>query len=422
MQIELINTGTELMRGDVLNTDHQWLCRQLAGAGYTVARQVAVDDAAAHIQEAVREALGRADIVITSGGLGPTSDDLTRDAVAALLGRRLIEDASVRAQIDAWFAARNRPQPPATRLQAMVPEGAIVIPNTHGTAPGLRMRCRPGSSADSTVAADTWLIMLPGPPRELQPMFLEGVLPWLKAAFPPPGPTVCRILRSTGLGESVIQEMVGEPLSKLGGGGLEVGYCARPGEVDVRLTARGAAAEALVADAEAVVRGRLGDHVFGGGGEVLEQVVVRLLTDRWRTVAAAESCTGGRLSNRITDVPGASAVFVGGAVTYSNDLKQRMLGVRSETLAAHGAVSEATAREMAEGARARLGADYALATTGIAGPSGGTETKPVGTVFIALAGPDRTVVRHEWNRFDRETFKRVTTQQALDLLRRELLL
>jgi nicotinamide-nucleotide amidase len=219
----------------------------------------------------------------------------------------------------------------------------------------------------------------------------------------------------------MVQETIAPPLAKLTAAGLEIGYCARPGEVDVRLTARGPRAEAQVGEAEAVVRGLVGKQLFGVAGESLEQVVVRLLTERQQTLAVAESCTGGRLADRVTDVPGASAVFVGGVVTYSNELKQRLLGVRADTLTTQGAVSETTAREMAEGARTRLGADFALATTGIAGPSGGTKTKPVGTVFIALATPNRTVVLPQLNRFDRDTFKNVTTQQALELLRRELL-
>jgi len=417
--IELINTGAELMLGSVLNSHQQWLCRHLADAGYSVARQIAIDDTAGTIQQAVREALGRAELVITTGGLGPTSDDCTRDAIAALFRRRLVEDAAVRARIDAWFAARRRPQPPSTRLQALVPEGAEVLDNAHGTAPGLRLRCCPNPHHPQ--GCEAWLIMLPGPPRELRPMFADQVMPWIRSTIPLPAPCVCRTVRTTGIGESAVQEMIAGPLAALVAADLGLGYCARPGEVDVRVLARGPMAETHVAEAEAVVRGLLGQHLFGVEDELLEQVLVRLLTERRQTVAVAESCTGGRLASRITDVPGASAVFLGGAVTYSNDLKQRLLGVRAETLEAHGAVSEPTAREMAEGARTRLGADFALATTGIAGPAGGTDTKPVGTVFIALATPARTIVQPHLNRYDRDTFKHVTTQQALDLLRRALL-
>ena len=203
--------------------------------------------------------------------------------------------------------------------------------------------------------------------------------------------------------------------------GLEIGYCARVGEVDVRFVARGPGAAQTVAEAERLVRALMPQHIFGEDDDQLEAVIVRRLTERKQTLALAESCTGGFLAHRITNVPGASAVFLAGLVTYSNEAKQRLLGVRAETLAAHGAVSEPVAREMAEGARERNGADYALAVTGIAGPAGGTPEKPVGTVFIALATAQKTVVLHPVNRFDRETFKYVTSQQALELLRRNML-
>jgi nicotinamide-nucleotide amidase len=199
---------------------------------------------------------------------------------------------------------------------------------------------------------------------------------------------------------------------------LELGYCARPGEVDVRLAARGPTAARLVQEAEGLVRQLLGPAVYGVNDETLEQVVVRLLTERRRTLALAESCTGGFIGHRLTNVPGASAVFLAGLVVYSNAAKQAFLGVKAETLAAHGAVSEPVARQMAEGARARTGADYAVAVTGIAGPTGGSPEKPVGTVFLALAGPTQTMAEKRFNPWDRETFKHVTAQQALDLIRR----
>ncbi len=418
MNIELINTGSELMLGRVLNTHQQWLCRQLADRGYVVSRQVAVADTAAEIQQAVREALSRADLVITTGGLGPTTDDLTRDAIAQLLGRQLHEDAAIAASLETWFTSRKRPMPPSIRIQAMVPEGALVLPNANGTAPGLIMEAP--TPAGTPVNRAAWLVMLPGPPRELRPMFNDQVLPWLTRQFPVAEPFTCRTLRTTGIGESAVQERIAGPLADLVKRGLEIGYCARVGEVDVRLIARGKHGASVVAEAESQVRELVGRHIFGVEDDTLEAAVVRRLTERRQTLAVAESCTGGRLASRITDVPGASAVFLGGAVAYSNALKQSLLGVRAETLAAHGAVSEATAREMAEGARLRFGADFALAVTGIAGPTGGTDAKPVGTVFIALATAERTTVLAPVNRYDRETFKNVTSQQTLELLRQEL--
>ncbi len=416
MIVELINTGSELMLGRVLNTHQQWLCRRLADLGYVVSRQVAVPDLGGDIEQAIREALARADLVITTGGLGPTSDDLTRDLVAQMLGKGLREDTSVRAHIRGFFESRRRPMPERILVQALVPEGAIVLFNPHGTAPGLAMEVRPNPFRLEGKA--TWLVMLPGPPRELRPMFTETVVPLLRRVLPLASGFVCRTLRTTGIGESMVEEKIGGPLARWVKGGLDLGYCARPGQVDVRLAAQGGDAEQQVREAEGVVRELLGAYIYGVEDEHLETVIVRLLTERKATLALAESCTGGCIANRVTNVPGASAVLLAGLVTYSNAAKEKLLDVRAETLARYGAVSEPVAREMAEGARRQTQADYALAVTGIAGPSGGTPDKPVGTVFIALAGPSGTLAERNFNPYDRETFKQVTAQQALELLRR----
>jgi nicotinamide-nucleotide amidase len=418
LDIELINTGSELMLGRVLNTHQQWICRKLADHGYVVTSQITIGDAGPGIQRAVREALSRADLVITTGGLGPTSDDLTREVIAELLHRKLIEDKAALVNVESFFASRRRPMPARTRRQALVPEGAIVLPNQFGTAPGLALEISPNPFRDH--GRTTWLVMLPGPPRELQPMFGEQVLPLIKQKLPLATAFVCRTLRTTGLGESMVEEQIAAPLKHLTDAGLDIGYCARTGEVDVRLAAGGPGAENRVAEAEEIVRRLVGSHIFGEDDERLEEVVVRLLTARNQTLALAESCTGGYLANRITNVPGASVVLLAGWVTYSNAAKQKFLGVRPETLAAHGAVSEPVAREMADGARRESGVDYAVAVTGIAGPGGGTPDKPVGTVFIALAVEGHTFVLNPNNRYDRETFKYITSQQALELLRRTL--
>jgi nicotinamide-nucleotide amidase len=419
MLVELINTGTELMLGRVLNTHQQWLCRQLADLGYVVSHQVAVADTGSDIQRAVREALGRADLVITTGGLGPTSDDITRDLIAQMLGKRLREDMVVLSHIEHFFSVRKRPMPEKTGVQAQIPEGALILHNAHGTAPGLAMEVRPNPFRPD--GAGSWLVMLPGPPRELRPMFKDAVVPLLKRSLPLASAFVCRTLRSTGIGESVVQQRIARPLQRHVEAGMDLGYCSRPGQVDVRLAAQGAAALQRVEEAEAVVRKVLGSRIYGVEEDDLETVIVRLLTERKATLALAESCTGGCIANRITNVPGASAVLLAGLVTYSNAAKQHFLGVKSDTLTQHGAVSEAVAREMAEGARRETQANYALSATGIAGPSGGTSEKPVGTVFIGLAGPSGTVAERNFNPYDRETFKQVTTQQALDLLRRTIL-
>jgi nicotinamide-nucleotide amidase len=425
MNIELVNTGSELMLGRVLNTHSQWLCRRLADLGHVVTHQVAIADDGNQIQQAVREALGRADLVITTGGLGPTSDDLTRELIAGLLGKKLVENRDVLAHIENFFAKRGRPRPTKTTVETFVPEGALVFLNPTGTAPGLAMRVdkdesklRPPSSIINSPSS-RWLIMLPGPPRELRPMFDDAVVPLLKREFA--GEIfVCRTLRSTGIGESRVQEMIEAGLQPLVHHGLAVGYCARPGAVDVRLAASGATAEKLVREGEAAVQKILGENIFGFDDDEIENVVVKHLQENRKTLALAESCTGGCIAQRVTDVPGASAVFPGGVVSYANSAKEKFLGVRGETLAQHGAVSEAVAREMAAGAREKFSADFALAATGIAGPGGGTPEKPVGTVFIALASPTGVEAQKFLNVWERAVFKQVTSTQALEMLRRRL--
>jgi nicotinamide-nucleotide amidase len=417
VNVELLNTGSELLLGRILNTHQPWLGRRLADLGLVLARQTAVPDTADALGAAVRESLARGGLLVTTGGLGPTSDDLTRGRIAALLGRPLREDARVLAHIADFFARRQRVMPASTAVQALVPEGARVLWNPHGTAPGLAMAVAAGRFGPSPA----WLVMLPGPPRELRPMFDEAVAPLLREWLPATQAWACRTLRSTGLGESLVEQRVAPRLAPLLARGLELGYCARNGEVDVRVAARGPDAPVLVTAAAAVVTDELGPHLYGEGDDLLEQAVVRLLAEQQRSVATAESCTGGLIAHRLTNVPGASAVLWGGWVAYADEAKRRELAVPAELLAAHGAVSEPVARALAEGARAASGADYALAVTGIAGPAGGTADKPVGTVFIALASAAGTAVRHAVNAYDRETFKQLTSQQALDLLRRALL-
>jgi nicotinamide-nucleotide amidase len=417
VNIELVNTGSELMLGRVLNTHQQWLCRRLADLGHVVTRQVAIADEGKKIQGAVAEALARADFVITTGGLGPTSDDITRELIAELLGKKLVANADVLAHIENFFAKRGRPRPTKTTVETFVPEGALVFLNPTGTAPGLAMKVEPNNF--STDKKTSWLVMLPGPPRELRPMFDASIVPLLKREFADEV-FICRTLRSTGIGESRVQEMLEGDLQPLVLRGLEIGYCARPGAVDVRLTASGTTAEKLVREGEDVVKKILGENIFGFDDDEIENVVVGLLAAQKKTWALAESCTGGLIASRITDVPGASEIFLGGVVSYANLAKEKFLGVRPETLAAHGAVSEEVAREMAAGAREKFGSDFAIAVTGIAGPGGGTTEKPVGTVFIALAAADGVEVKKMLNVWERVTFKQVTATQALEMLRRRL--
>lgn len=418
MTVELINTGSELLLGRILNTHLQWLGRRLSDAGYQLGRQVTVPDTGEAIEATIRESLARADLVITTGGLGPTGDDLTRERVAGLLGRKLVHNPEVAAQIRHFFESRGRPTPPRTFVETLVPEGAIVLPNHHGTAPGLAVRLDPNPFRNP--GKPTLLILLPGPPRELHPMFRDQVLPLLLRAMAPDSPCHSLTLRTTGIGESNLEDLLEPPLKDLIAQGLELGFCAKIAEVEVRFSGRGSAGLDLISAAETIALPLLGDAMFGRGDELLEAAVIREATRSGSTVAIAESCTGGFIAHRLTNVPGASAVLLAGVVSYANAAKQDLLGVSGATLAEFGAVSEPVARQMAEGIRRAAKADFGLAVTGIAGPSGGSEAKPVGTAFIGLARPDGAETVRQFNPFERETFKFATAQQALDLLRRRL--
>jgi nicotinamide-nucleotide amidase len=406
MRIEVLNTGTELMLGGVVNTHLAALAQALFPLGLRIQRQTTVPDGQA-IREAMRETFGRADVVLVTGGLGPTTDDLTRDIAAELLGLKLEHDEEVMRQIRERFGRRGLKMTERVGLQALRPREATVLFNPHGTAPGLYLPAR-GSETPH-------FFLLPGPPRELLPMLNDYVVPMLAKLLPAGAPVLAlRNYRVVGLGESIVEDRVGERLLAMG---LEVGYCARPGEVDLRLIGP----PELLSRADQVVREKLGGNIFTADTRSLEQVVVEALTARDATVATAESCTGGFIANKLTNVPGASRVFLAGYVTYANEAKTSALGVEPALVSSHGAVSEPVARAMAEGALRTSGAAFALATTGIAGPDGGTPEKPVGTVFVALAGRGMTTIvqRHKFPT-DRETFKNLTAQVALDLLLRRL--
>jgi nicotinamide-nucleotide amidase len=408
MRVVVINTGSELLLGDVLNTHLNFIAREIFPLGLRIERQVTVPDGEA-IRETLTESLGRAEIIFITGGLGPTTDDITREVTADLLGLKLQHDPAILRAIEERAARRGFRLTDRVARQADVPEGATVLPNEHGSAPGLHI------GADRT-RKRPHLFLLPGPPRELHPMFRASVLPILRGVVPVASVIGRRLFRIAGMGESLVEEAVGALLLELPG--LELGYCARPGEMDLRLVG-----EAAVLDqAEQIVREKLGAAIFSTDGSDLEEAVVRLLIERKQTLAVAESCTGGYLAHRITNVPGASAVLLAGYVTYSNEAKFAMLGVDPALIEKHGAVSKQVVQAMAEGARANAKSDFALATTGIAGPGGGTEEKPVGTVFIALAAKDRPVsVQKRFFPDDRPTFKELTMQSALEMLRRSLI-
>ncbi len=412
MHVEVLNTGTELLLGNVTNTHLAFLGQELFPLGLRVERQVCVPDGPA-IRDALSEAFGRADLVLVTGGLGPTSDDLTRDLVAELLGRPLAEDPDILQRLKAYFRKLNRPFHDSIARQAQVPAGATVIPNDHGTAPGLYL---PPGEVAGQARRSPHVFLLPGPPRELRPMFSAHVAPAIEKLRPAgDGPRAfCRIYRFVGIGESQVEATVGAELGQLTG--LEIGYCARLGEVDLRCIGT----PDLLERAEAVILPALQSDLLSRDGKSLEEVLVRRLRERGQTLAVAESCTGGLLAHRLTNVPGASCVFIAGLTTYAYRAKTALLNVSASLIEESGAVSAPVAAAMAAGARAATGATFALATTGEAGPESG-EGKPVGTLFIALAddsGAEPTVEEH-FMPTDREAFKQRASQAALDLLRRK---
>ncbi len=405
MRVELINTGSELLLGFTVNSHLNYIARKLAEIGLRLDRQTTVGDSLTEMKAVVAEALTRCDVLIITGGLGPTSDDVTRDVVAGLLGRTLVRDEAVAAAIAARFRKRGLVMPESVYVQALVPDGARVLPNPNGTAPGLAIE-----------DGNKLVVLLPGPPRELKPMFEDHVLPLLRQRIGAVAPFVCRVFKVAGMPESAVEAKVAPALATLSG--VELGYCAKMGEVEVRIIT---ATKSLADEVEERTRRVLGDFTFGADDDRLEDVVVHLLTQQHKTIAVAESCTGGLIAHRLTNVSGASAVFINGLVTYANAAKMQLLGAAEKTLKTHGAVSEETCREMAEGARTRGRVDFALSTTGIAGPTGGAPDKPVGLVYIGLATPAETIVQRHVLSLDRETFKFFVSQIALDMLRRELL-
>lgn len=409
MRIEILNTGTELLIGSTVNTHAAWFGRELFKIGLRIERQTTVPDGDA-IREAMIEAVGRADALIVTGGLGPTSDDITREITAEVLGIDLITDEAAVRSLENFFALRGRPMAEANLKQALVPVGADVLPNPNGTAPGVYVPPRLNGRSNCAV------FLLPGPPRELYPMYHAEVAPRLRALSGVENPPSALELKFTGIGESDFHQGIDARLSEIPG--LEYGYCAHIGEVDLRLIGSPEALEL----GRSIALGKFQSFLISDDGSSLEGTVVRLLTEKGMTLATAESCTGGLISCRVTDVPGSSAVFTHGFITYANAAKVSLLGVSPVDLETHGAVSETVARQMAEGALRSSGADIAVAVTGIAGPDGGSPEKPVGTAWIGLAakGSETSAIRlfHPRNRHD---FKLAVSQAALETVRRKVL-
>lgn len=413
MHIELITIGDELLLGFTVDTNAAYLGRELSALGIGIVRRETVGDDAEQIAAAVREALARTGAVITTGGLGPTSDDRTRDAVAVVFGRALQRDESVAEGLRAWWARRGLPgELPASNLaQAMVPDGATVLENRHGTAPGLWIED----------AERRWVAVLPGPPREMRGLYADALRPRLKALAAAAGAGVIRsrTLRTTGISESALADSLdGLDAGVLGG---SLAFLPSLDGVDLRVTVRGLAAaesDAVLERAAAALRARAGQWIYGEGDEDLATVVLRRCRERGWRVAVAESCTGGLLGARLTAPAGASDVFEGGVLAYHNRVKQALLGVTDGDLEAHGAVSEPVVRQMASGVRARLGTQVGVAITGIAGPSGGSAEKPVGTVWLALDVEGEVRARRIHAVGPRDEIRARAAQVALDLLRR----
>jgi nicotinamide-nucleotide amidase len=415
MDAAIVAIGSELTTGRIVDTNSAWLSRRLVALGVKPVFHIAIPDVKKAVIDGLRDAAARARALVVTGGLGPTEDDLTRDAIAEAMGVELVLDDPSLERVQAIYAAFKRPMPPSNRRQALFPRGALILDNDSGTAPGFSVEL---------FGARLW--SMPGVPREMFRMYERHVEPELRRlAGLPPGSQVERMLRTCGIAESALGELTAD-LVKPDHPDEEVAWCVQDGEGTIVLTftvrdrddpkRAGERADELLRAA----RERIGKRVCCVGPATLPERVLELLRARRRTVATAESCTGGRVASWLVAVPGASASFKEGVVAYANEVKVQRLGVPVDLLERHGAVSEPVARAMADGARARGGVDYALAITGIAGPDGGTAEKPVGLVFLALAGPRGTQVleRRFWG--DRGRVQVLATSAALDMLRMEL--
>jgi nicotinamide-nucleotide amidase len=400
----ILSIGDELMTGNTVDTNAAWLSRQLIGAGIEPAFHETVGDDRVAVAAALLRAAQRADVVLVTGGLGPTADDVTRHSLADALGTELDMDAQCLATLEEFFRQRQRQMAEANRIQAMVPRGAWPLPNRIGTAPGLAARI-----------GGTPVFIMPGVPREMMKMFREAVLP----ALPPSGRAIRQIaIHTFGMGESNVFALIRDLMRR--GGDVTVGTTISDGLVSVWVTSRAETEEDAERQAEAVAGPlcrRLGPVVIGRGRATMASVVGLLLRQRRQTLATAESCTGGLIGEMITQVGGASEYYLGGVVAYDNRVKQALLDVPADLLAGHGAVSEAVAAAMAEGCRRRLGADWAIAVTGIAGPTGGTADKPGGLVCTALAGAAGVKVEKQIFPGDRQSIRHRAAMAALNILR-----
>lgn len=411
MQVGILTIGNELTSGKIQDTNSSLIARTFALQGWPVAAMLSVGDDAEAIAGALDFVLARADAVIVTGGLGPTADDITTEAVARAFGVGLYTDEVCLAHIRGHFAAYGLPWTENNAKQARFPVGAQPIVNPAGTAWGFSLR-----------RGNRLVVVIPGVPREVERILPEGVLPRLREAFPEAASHVAvQTIKLFGLPEAAVDAAMAD--AGLAARGIAVGFYPNFPENHIVLTARESTEEAAwekLRWAAALVEERLGDHIIARQGETLEGLLAVLLTEKKRTLAVAESCTGGLVTDRLTDVPGSSAYLERGVVTYSNRAKVELLGVSEETLRRHGAVSEPTARAMAEGVRKMAAADVGLSVTGIAGPAGGSAEKPVGTVYVAVTNGERTVCRKYHSRWDRRRTKVIASEWALRILARFL--
>ncbi len=406
MTVELISVGTEILLGNIINTNAAYLAEQCAVLGLSCFYQTVVGDNEARLAQVLETALGRSDIIILSGGLGPTRDDLTKETVARVMGKELHMDEHSRKRIEDFFTKRGLELTDNNWKQAMVPEGAVVIDNDNGTAPGIIIE-----------SEEKRVILLPGPPGELIPMFESAIYPYLSKAEP--GVIYSQTVKLCGIGESKAETMVADLIAEQGN--PTIAPYAKIGEVHLRITAKASAekeAKKLIKPVVKELKNRFGMNVYTTEENVtLEQAVVDLLLANKLTVTTAESCTGGLLAAKLTGVPGVSEVFKSGQVTYSNKAKHRLLGVKKHSLGKHGAVSENVAKEMAKGAAVSSRADVAVAITGIAGPDGGSPEKPVGLVYIACSVCGKVKVKEYNFTGNRNKIRESSVIAALTLMR-----
>ena len=405
---ELIAVGTELLLGSIANTDGQFLSQELSALGIAVYHHTVVGDNPGRLRAAVALAKSRADLIITTGGLGPTCDDLTKTVLAECFGKKLCYNEEAAARMEAYLRRAGREITQNNYQQAWLPEGCVPFQNDWGTAPGC------GFEADGVR-----VIMLPGPPSECRPMFRERAVPYLRDWTD--GAIVSRTLHIFGMGESAVEDLLRDRMNAMENPTLAP--YAKEGEVELRLTAKAAdghAAQALIAPAEEELRALLGELIYGVDGDTLEGVCLRLLKEQGLTLSAAESCTGGLIAKRITDLPGASAAFKGGVVSYWSEVKHDVLGVPQDLLDTCGAVSEPVARAMAEGVRTRLGTDLGVSVTGVAGPDPDDRGNPVGLVYVGLAWDGGDFVREVHATGPRGRIRQSAANHGFDLVRRRL--